>query len=98
MLVLGREAVDTRSENRLDGRWNLDRDGIFAEPVRPTLTNENLRLNERPDAFLEEQWVPFRSLDQQTPERAGVRIVTKQSLQESFGAVWRKRIDPELPV
>src|SRR5262245_14622825 len=45
-LVVQREAVDARRENRLDRRGYLGRRGIAREPVGATATDERSRLDE----------------------------------------------------
>jgi len=60
-LVFGRQAVDARGQDRLDGRRDLDRPGVLAEAVRTALPDEHLHLDEGPDALLQKERVALRA-------------------------------------
>src|SRR5215471_16944541 len=56
-LVLGRQAIDAGGEDGLRRRRDLPGLRGLGDPVRPTLPDKHLGLDERADALLQEEWV-----------------------------------------
>ena len=100
--VLGREPVDPGRQHRLGGRRDLQAVpeivGRRQQPVGAALAGQDLRLDQRPDALLEEEGVPLGPLDQQSLERLEGRIGPEQDVQQLLGALRWQGIDPELAV
>ena len=68
-LVLGRQPVDARREDRLRRGRDLPRVRRLRHPIGPPLPDEHLGLHEGPHALLEEEGVPLGPLDQHPLER-----------------------------
>ena len=62
------------------------------------LAHQDLCLDQRPDALLEEEWVPLGPLDQQSLERPKARVRPRARPRELLGALGGQRVDAELPV
>jgi hypothetical protein len=67
-LFIARQAIDARRQERVHTRWDPDGGDRLREAIRSRRSHEDLRLHQGPDAFLEEQRVPFRSLHEQALE------------------------------
>jgi hypothetical protein len=76
-LVLGREPVDARGQDGLGRGRNLEALGRLRQAIRPPLARQDPRLDERPDALLEEERVPLGSLDQEPLEGLDGRVVAE---------------------
>ena len=57
-LVLGRQPVDARRQDRLDRGRNLDRLDRLRQPIPAARPIQRLRLHQRPDGLLQEERVP----------------------------------------
>ena len=68
-LVLGREPVDARGQDRLRRRRDLKGLGRLRQAIGAALARQRLGLDQRPDALLEEEGVALGALDQQLLER-----------------------------
>src|SRR5215470_11047973 len=66
--------------------------------VRPTLPDEDLGLDKRADALLQEERVPLSATNQGPPERLEGRIPAEQGCQQLLGTLGRQGIDAELEV
>jgi hypothetical protein len=97
-LVLRREPVDARGQDRLGRGRDLEALGCLRQPMCASLTRQDLRLDEGPDALFEEERIPLGSLDQEPLERLDGRVLTEQSPQEFIGRLGWQRVDAELPV
>src|SRR5215471_5745616 len=62
-LVVRGEAVDARRQHHLDGGRDLDGVNRLRQPILATLAIQRLRLLQRPDRLLQEEWIP--ALDQE---------------------------------
>ena len=69
-----------------------------AHTISAALFHQNFRLDQCPDALLEEEGVALRAGDQETLQRVHGGIVAEKGLQELFGPGWGQRVDPELRV
>src|SRR5262249_44761420 len=94
--VLRREPVDARGEDRLGRRRDLQGLGRLRQLVGPSLPRQDLRLDQRPDALLEEEGIAFGPLDQQSLERLQLNGGPEQGLEQGLGALRWQGIDAEL--
>src|SRR5215813_4810440 len=97
-LVLGRQAIDAGGEDGLRRRRDLPRLRGLGDPVRPTLPDEDLGLDKRPDTFFQEKRIPLGATNQGPPERLEGRILAEQGRQQLLGTLGRQGIDAELEV
>jgi hypothetical protein len=63
MLLGAREAIDAGGDHALDGGGDMGRRDTGG-PVAPRLADQGAAVDEGADAFLEEEWVAVRPLDQ----------------------------------
>src|SRR6516225_3214545 len=80
--VLGREPVDAGGDNRLRGGGDLRGVHGARETIRAALSGECPRLDERPHALFENEWIALRAFYQEPPQRIEPRIWSKQRSQE----------------
>jgi hypothetical protein len=80
-LVVWSETVDASGEKGLDGRRNVHTRKGLDEAVRPVLAGKHPGLDERPRAFLEEEWVAFCPVDQKSLEPIERRISSEKNIQ-----------------
>src|SRR5262249_22318500 len=66
--------------------------------VGPSLPRQDLRLDQRPDALLEEERIAFGPLDQQSLERLQLNGGPEQGLEQCLGALRWQWIDAELSI
>jgi hypothetical protein len=97
-LVVGRQAIDACGEERLHGGRHLDGVQRAQQAVAPTVPHQHVRLDERADAFLEEERRPFRPLDQHALERLDRGVVAEEAVEQLASAHRGQRVDPQLPV
>ena len=97
-LVLGRQAVDARGQDRLHRGRDLQVLDGPGEPIGAALADQRRRLHQGPHALLEEERIAFRPLDQELLERAEGRVGAEERLEQLVGALGRQGIDPELAV
>ena len=64
-LLIGRQAVDTRSEDGLQGGRHQDRGHGLSQSVGAALTSQALRLDQRAHVLLDEEWIPPCRFDQE---------------------------------
>jgi hypothetical protein len=62
------QSVDASGQDRLDAGRNLEGVRGLGDEVGAGPPDQHLRLDQGSDTFLEEEWVPFGSLDQQALE------------------------------
>src|SRR5262249_51018574 len=96
--VLRRESVDAGGQNRLGRRRDLQGLRRLRQPVGPSFPREDLRLDQRPDALLEEEGIALRPLDQHSLERLQPSGVSKQGLEKCLGALRGQGVDAELSI
>src|SRR5260370_2928698 len=97
-LILEREPVDPRGQDRLRRRRYLKGLRRLGQTIGSALAHQGLRLDEGADALLEKEGVPSSPLDQQALEGRQSGIVAQQALEQLVGALGRQGIDAELPV
>ena len=97
-LLVGIEAVDTRGDDGLDRRWNLDIWRIDRELIRATLADQHARLDERPRAFFQEERVAARPRDQDRLERREMRMASDQAVEQEGSIIGHQRRDLKLMV
>jgi len=73
----------------------LDRSGCA---IGATLPDEDLGLDERPDALLEEEWIAFRALEQEPSDGVKTDIRAQECVEQLAGGLRGERIEPELRV
>ena len=73
-LLLGRQAVDARGQDGLHRSGHVDRGQVVRQLVVASLARQRTRLDQRPDALLDEERVALGALDQESLEwvQAGV--------------------------
>ena len=97
-LLVGGQAVDAGGQDRLHRRGHLDARQGRRQAVGPALADQHLGLDQRADALLQEERVPFRPLDQERRERTQGGVVPQEGVQEGLRALGRQRVEPELRV
>src|SRR5262245_45818611 len=97
-LILGRETIDTRGQDRLGRGGDLKNLRCLGQTIGGPLTRQDLRLHQSPHTLLKEERVPFRPLDQQALEGLEPRIAPEKGLQQLTGAFGGQGVDAELPV
>ena len=85
--VAGRQPVDPSGEDRLDRRRHADGVERPRNAIGAASTGEHTALGERPDAFLEEERVALRPIDQEPLEGCQTRVAAEQRIQETLGAL-----------
>jgi hypothetical protein len=93
-LVLGRQSIDARGEDRLHGWRDLDGLRRLRQTVIAELADEGPGLDQGPDALFEEERIALGAGDEQAPQRRHARILAEQSGEQGFGALGRQGIDP----
>jgi hypothetical protein len=73
-LVLRGEPVDARCQNRLGGRRDLERLGRLGQLVGTAVARQGFRLDQRPDALLEEEGIALGPLDEEPLEWLKPRV------------------------
>jgi hypothetical protein len=73
LLVFSREPVDPGRQDHLHGRRDLNRMDWPGQTIRVALPDERLGLHQRPDALLDEKWVP--AFHQQSLKWVQLRVV-----------------------
>ena len=97
-LVLGREPVDPAASRAWieGGTWDpVERSG---QPIPARLTGEHSRLDQGPDALLEEEGVAARPVDQARRQRLERGVVAKQRPQQLLRAGSTERVHADLRV
>jgi hypothetical protein len=61
---------------------------VLSSPPR-----EHPRVNDRPDALFQEEWIPLSPLDEELFELSEARGVAAQRIEEFLGALGRQRVD-----
>ena len=97
-LVRSGQAIDPRGEECVDARGNLKGGDRLGEAMPARLTDEPFRIDQHPDALFEEEWIAFRSLDQQPFELVQRRIRAKKSLEKLVDIRADQRINTDLRV
>jgi hypothetical protein len=97
-LVLGRQAVDSGGENRLDRRGNLNLWQRSRQPMGAPLPDEDSGLDEGPHTLLKKEGIPLRPLDQDWREERDAGVVSEQTVEQLPGIRRRKRVETELSV
>ena len=68
------------------------------DAIGPPIPGEYARLDQRPDAFLQEERVAAGAFDKRRLERRCGPVTPQQAIEEDVGIVRRERIEPELCV
>ena len=90
-LVLGRQPVDARRQDRLSGRRDLQIVRRLRQAIGAALAGQRFGLYQRPDALLEEEGVAVGARDQQVLERLKAGVVPEQGIKQLFGALgWQR--------
>ena len=97
-LLVGGQAVDAGGQDRLHRRGHLDAGQGCHQAVGAALADQHVGLDQRADALLQEEGVPFRPLDQERQERTQGGVVPQEGVQEGVRALRRQRVEPELGV
>ena len=97
LLILG-EPVDPGGENRLDRGRDLDRRDGSTEPVGATISNERPGLYQASQALFQEEGIPLRPRDQQSPHVTEARVRSEQRVKHRLGTIRRQRIQSQLRV
>ena len=66
--------------------------------MRPPLAHECPGLRQRLDRLLQEEWIPFGALDQESLESLQLGVMAEERIEERMGAVRRQRVEAELTV
>src|SRR5262245_3578342 len=66
--------------------------------MRPPLTHEGAGLRQRLDRLLQEEWIPFGTLDQEGLESLQIGVMAEERIEERMGALRRQRVEAELAV
>src|SRR5690348_14533590 len=96
MLRLWRQSINACRENSLHRGWNLDSTGRLDEAIISVLADQDLRLEQGADGFLDEERVT--TLDKQLLKRGKALVFPEQHLQQVSRALWRQRVQPLLAV
>ena len=97
-LFLPRQPVDPGGQDRLDRGRHLDIVERTHQAVDPTFPDKGLRLDQSPDALLQEEGIPLRALDQEPLERRESAIVSCEGLEQLAGGLRDQRVEAELAV
>ncbi len=65
------------------GTWMLG--SSLAQAIGPRVTDQHLRLDQRPDAFLQEEGVALGALDQALFERLEPGVISQEGMQQGLG-------------
>src|SRR5262249_36773010 len=95
-LVLGREPVDARRQQRVLGGGNLDRVDLSGQPIGARLSDQRLRLHQGPNGLLQESRIT--TPDEQLLERDQPGIVSEQRIEQLLGALRRQPVQSNLTV
>ena len=66
---------------------------ILAAPAE-----QNFGFDKRTDAFFQEKWITFRTLDQNLFQRLQARIVSQNRLEQFLGALGQQWVNPQLAI
>ncbi len=98
VLLLGGQPVYAGGQDGLHRRRDLDGRHVPDQSICPAFAGQGNRLDQRADAFLEEERIAFRSLDQELLERMEAGVAPQHGAQQFVGALSRQGSDPELRV
>ena len=96
LLVFRREPVDPRRQDHLHGCRNLHRLDRPDQTIRASLSGEHMRLQQRPDGFLDEEGIP--AFDQQSLEGFQPGVVAQEGAQELARTLGWERVETQLAV
>src|SRR3989442_411316 len=94
----GSPPAPARREHRLDGGGHVDLPRRPRDAIGPPIPREYARLDQRPDAFLQEERVAAGAFDKRRLERRCGPVTPQQAIEEDVGIVRRERVEPELCV
>ena len=97
-LVDGREPVDARGQNCLDGGGHPERLEGLGKAIASPLPDEDAVLDHYPDALFEEEGIPPCLLDQQQLEGGQAVIVSEHEAEKLVRVLGRQWEDTELRV
>ena len=98
VLVLRRQPVDARRQDRLHRRRHVDGLRGLHEPVRAALAREHPVVHEAPHALLEEERVALGPREEEPLEGLEAGVAPEQGLQQRGRTLRRERVQPELAV
>src|SRR5262249_29316380 len=94
----GRETIDAGGNDRPHGRGKVDTLNRPGEPIGSPRSGQRTCLYQGPDAFLEEEGITLRAVDQQSAQIRQVRGVPEQALQVLLCAGGRQGVEADLLV
>ena len=98
LLLPGLEPVDASGQDRLDGRGHPDRLHALDQPIGAAGAFQRPRLDQRPNAFLQEERIALGPGDQELPDGLQAGIGTQQSMEKLLGGVRAERRQAKLRV
>ena len=97
-LVLWRQPVDARRQDRLHRRRHVDGVRGLHEPVRAALAHEHPVVDEAPHALLEEERIALGPREEEPLQGLEAGVAPEQRLQQRGRTLRRERVQPELAV
>jgi hypothetical protein len=97
-LVLRREPVDARRQDRLHRRRHVDGLRGLHESVRAALAQKRPIVDEAPHALLEEQGIALGPREKEPLQEIEAGVAPEQRLQQFGRSLRRERVQPELAV
>ena len=98
VLVLRRQPVDARRQDRLHRRRHVDGLRSLHEPIRAALAREHPVVHEAPHALLEEEGVALGPREEEPLQGLEAGVAPEQGLQQRGRILRRERVQPELAV
>ena len=80
---LRRKSIDSSGQHSLHCCRHLRALNRFRQPIIPSLTRQKFGFYQRPDALLQEEWIPFGSRDQELFQRLQTWFVPQQRFESS---------------
>ena len=93
-----RQTVDARGQNVLYRAGHVDRRQAAHQMVGASGARDCARLDQRPDALLDEERIALGALDQEPLERTQPGVGPEEDLEQRLGALPGQRVDPQLRV
>jgi len=92
------QSIDARGQHGLNGRGHLDGLHRSLLAIGTALTNEDLRLDEGPDALFEKERIPFCLLDEQALEWLKADVAAEKDFEQFLGTRRGEGVEPKLRV
>jgi len=86
------------AQNRLNRGRQLEVLNRAHEPIGPAFPREHSRVDKDPHAFLQEEGIALRALDQEAPEVREGRVRPKERVKQLLRGCRRQRVEPDLLV